>query len=122
MAMTDVDATDAAAPDGRGLGGKTVAPWARACVRARDEQERRGCEGEKGRRGRARREERRRPQGRSLTRRAPARSTNRIHPNPCVHLLACVRECGARASRIEGWARGWNCSLRAATPRVEARP
>ena len=29
----------------------------------------------------------------------------------------------ARASRIEGWARGsWNCSLRVATPRVEARP
>ena len=60
--------------------------------------------------------------GRSLGVRRHAQQ-KQPHPNPRVHLLACVRECGTRASRIEGWARGsWNCSLRAATPRVEARP
>ena len=63
MAMTDVDTTDAAAPDGRGLGGKTVAPWDRAC--GHETSRRGGGEGEKGRRGRARGDERRLPQGRS---------------------------------------------------------
>ena len=55
MAMTDVDTTDAAAPDGRGLGGKTVAPWDRACGhetsrRGGGVRERRVGEGERGER------------------------------------------------------------------------
>ena len=61
--------------------------------------------------------------GRTLGVHAEHAQQHRPYPNPRTHLLACLRECGARASRIEGWARGsWNCSLRVATPRVEARP
>ena len=93
------------APDGRGLGGTTVAPWARACEH---ETSRRGGGVRERRVGEGEREEMRgdfRRGGRHSACAGTLNKTGHTHPNPRVHLLACVRECGARASQIEGWAR-----------------
>ena len=69
-------------------------------------RERRVGEGERG----ERRAGGDRKGGRSLGVRRHAQQIG-PHTNPRVHPLACVRECGARASRIEGWARGWRLLL-----------